>query len=84
MKLVLIEWMDSHSGRGWQSLENLKEDSRPLYCRSVGWLLAEDNGCKVIVPHVYDEKNKGIILQGCGDITIPKKSIIKMTILRKG
>lgn len=77
MRLVLIEWIDSHSGRGWQSLNKLEDDCRPLYIKSVGWLLTEQDGCKVIVPHIYDEKNDGIVLQGCGDMSIPEKSITR-------
>ena len=83
MKLVLIEWLDSHSGRGWQTMERLEQVSEPLYCRSVGWLVSEEGGCKVIVPHVAGEKNGGTLLQGCGDLTIPAKAIVKMTVLRK-
>ena len=83
MKLVLIEWVDSHSGRGWRDLDEIKEECRPLYCRSVGWLLAEKDGCKIIVPHVYDDKNGNILLQGCGDIAIPNEAIRKITVSRK-
>ena len=63
-KLVLIEWVDSHSGRGWQSLDELKDKAEPLYCRSVGWLVKETRDCKVIVPHISGEKNGDIVLQG--------------------
>jgi len=80
MKLVLIDWIDSHSGRGWQAVEQLETTAEPLYCRSVGWLLKESNGCKVIVPHLAGEKQG--CFQGCGDITIPNKAILKTTILR--
>ena len=82
-KLVLIEWIDSHSGRGWKSIEEIEETAEPLHCRSVGWLVKETKHVKVIVPHIGGEKNGNIILQGCGDLTIPTKAIIKMTTLRK-
>lgn len=82
MKLVLVEWVDSHSGRGWQPLDQIQDTSVPLRCRSVGWLVAERNDCKVIVPHVSGEQNEGIVKSGCGDITIPNKSIVKLTVLR--
>ncbi len=83
MKLILVEWVDSHSGRGWQDLDNLKKASVPLYCRSVGWLASERNGCVVLVPHLSGEKNDSIALHGCGDLTIPKKAIVRTTILRR-
>ena len=83
MKLVLVEWLDSHSGRGWQTPERLKLAAEPLYCQSVGWLLADKKDCKVIVPHIAGERHGDTMMQGCGDLTIPAASIIKMTTLRR-
>lgn len=83
MKLVLIEWLDAHSGRGWQTIDQLELAAEPLYCRSVGWLAHERSDCKVIVPHVSGEKNGTTMLSGCGDLTIPNKCIVKLTVLRK-
>ena len=83
MKLVLVEWIDSHSGRGWQDFGRIEEAAEPLYCRSVGWLAADKPDCKVLVPHISGEKNGNVLLQGSGDITIPVKSIIKVQVLRK-
>jgi hypothetical protein len=82
--------MDSHDyiprlskGRGWRDLEEIENDCEPLYCRSVGWLVAEKNGHKTIVPHLSGEKNEGIIITGTGDLTIPDKAIRRVVILRK-
>jgi len=83
-KLVLIEWLDSHSGRGWQMLDELQGKAEPLYCRSVGWLVKETKQCKIIVPHIAGEKNGDIMLQGCGDMVIPAKAIVKVTPLKIG
>ncbi len=83
MKLVLVEWLDSHAGRGWQDIDCLRKAAEPLHCRSVGWLLEDRKDCKVLVPHLSGEKNGGIVLQGSGDLTIPSKAITKMTVLRK-
>ena len=82
-KLVLIEWLDSHAGRGWQALEDLESASEPLYCQSVGWLVVERKDCKVIVPHIAGERNGDAMLQCCGDLTIPTKAIVKLTVLRR-
>lgn len=84
MKLVLVEWTDSHSGRGWQTVDELKRAAEPLYCRSVGWLVLERKDCRVIVPHIAGEKNGNVILQGRGDLTIPTKATVKVTVLRNG
>jgi hypothetical protein len=81
-KLVLIEWLDIHAGRGWQSMDEIAESCEPLYCRSVGWLVSEKNGHKTIVPHLSGEKNGDILVHGRGDITIPAKAIVNMTVLR--
>ncbi len=71
LKLVLIEWGNSHSERAWQRMNRIAVVSAPLYCRLVGWLLAETKDCKVIVPHIGGEKNSDAMMQGCGDLTIP-------------
>ena len=59
-----------------------KQAAEPLYCQSVGWLLTENKNCKVNVPHIGGEKNGNTMMQGCGDLTIPARAIIKMTVLQ--
>ena len=81
---MLIEWIDSHSGRGWHAMEELQEAAEPLYCQSVGWLAVDNESCKVIVPHIGGERNGDVMLQGCGDLTIPTVAIKKITVLRGG
>ena len=84
MKLVLIEWLDSHSGaRRWQPLREIVRNAEPVICRSVGWLVHDSKRCKVIVPHISGEKNEGVIPYGDGDLSIPAKAIIKTTVLRR-
>lgn len=83
MKLILIDWLDAHSGRGWHPMEEIEDAAQPLRCRSVGWLVSEAGNCKVLVPHIYGEKNDGIVIHGCGDLTIPNEAILKMTVLRQ-
>ena len=77
-QLVLIEWVDSHAGRGWRSFDEFQEIAKPLYCRSVGWLVVDNEECKLVVPHISGE-----MLQGCGDLVIPTAAIKKTTVLRK-
>ena len=70
MKLVLVEWLDSHAGRGWQDMEEIADACQPLYCRSVGWLVSEENECKMLVPHLSGDKQGKVLSQGSGDLTI--------------
>ena len=79
MKLVLIEWLDSHSGHGWHPLDDLAQAAKPVRCQSVGWLVSEANQHKVVVPHISGDQDEGVTPHGRGDITIPNRAIVKMT-----
>lgn len=83
MKLVLVEWLDAHSGRGWQTAEQLDRAAEPLRCLSVGWLLRATADCLVIVPHISGAADKGQMLTGCGDLTIPRATITKVRTLKR-
>lgn len=83
MRLVLVEWVDSHSGKGWQPMDEIKKNSKLLYCRSVGWVANEDQNCISLTPHLSGEKNDSVVVYCCGDITIPKKSIVKIKVIRR-
>ena len=82
MKLVIVDWVDACSNRGWVDKDTL-QTSTLLPCRSVGWLLKEDKECIVLVAHTSDTTEDGDFRQGNGDITIPKstvKRIIKIKV----
>lgn len=64
-------------------MDQLQQAAEPLYCRSVGWLAYEREDCKVLVPHISWERNGQEMLTGCGDLTIPNKAIVRLTVLRK-
>lgn len=83
MKLVMIEWLDSHSGSGWQRLQEIEQNADTVRCRSVGWLLSDSKERKVIVPHISGEMNEDTIPYGRGDLSIPSKAIVKMRVLEK-
>lgn len=83
MKLVLVDWLDAHSGRGWQTVEQLERAAEPLRCQSVGWLLKNTKECAVIVPHISGAGDKRQMLTGCGDLTIPQVAITKITTLKR-
>lgn len=80
--LVLVEWLDAHAGRGWLSADQIQQAAEPLYCRSVGWLVADNADCKVLVPHMSGERGGEPFLTGCGDLTIPKKAIVRSVLLK--
>jgi len=77
MRLVLVEWEDSHGNGEWQEIDGSIED-RALRCRSVGWLVLDGKRAKVIAPHM-NEPEPGVELQGCGIMTIPAAAIISIT-----
>ena len=78
MRLVLIEWLDSHGGTsGWTPVENMTPDL--LTVRSTGWLVHDTNAVKVIVPHLVEpDPTTRIATQGRGDMTIPCAAIISI------
>jgi len=81
--LVLVEWVDSHSGAGgWQPRDEIAGAAEPVYCRSVGWVVSERNGTMVLVSHVSGERNKGVRRYAKGDIAIPKKAVVNVSVLR--
>lgn len=82
MRLVLVEWMDSFGcSANWQPLDTESLSPKPILCRSVGWLAHNGKDCKVIVPHISEVSPEEEKKQGCGDMTIPCKAIIKISTL---
>lgn len=78
LRLVLVEWMDSFGcSSEWTTLSECNPE--PMICRSVGWLLHDADDLKVIVPHISKDSN-----QGCGDMTIPTKAIVRLVDLHEG
>ena len=71
LKLVLIEWLDSHQQARWTSDEPAKE---PLVCRSVGWLVHDGEKAKTLAAHLTVEATP----QRAGEMTIPTCAITKI------
>ena len=82
LNLVLVEWLDSHSGKGWQPLSDIARNGDSVHCRSVGWLVSKTKTHVVIVPHLSGEADG--VPYGCGDLSIPKAAIIKMRVIQRG
>jgi hypothetical protein len=71
-RLVLIEWLDSRRGEGWVRLDEL--ESTVTRCRSVGWIVAKDKQSVTLAGHIGESPD-----QCCGDLTIPRRAISKIT-----
>lgn len=76
MRLVLIEWEDSHADGAWHQIGGSVED-RALVCRSVGWLVLDGERVKVVAPHI-NELEAGVPLQACGIMTIPAGAVLRV------
>jgi hypothetical protein len=75
--LILCEWEDSYGcSPTWQTIQ---EDVEPLgmVCKSVGWVMRKSKKFVVIVPHL-SRANDIADQQGCGDMTIPTASIVRI------
>ena len=79
--LVYIAWVDSFgAGHSWASLDDVK-DVRHV-CYSVGWLVADGENVKVLVPHISPEHSDiGAENSGCGDMAIPCSAIIDLRVI---
>lgn len=81
-QIVLVEWIDSHSGDGWMPLDELREKASILYCRSVGFLIEQNRAGLMLVGSISGEKNGNIRLNGTGDIFIPRKCVVKVKVFK--
>lgn len=79
MRLLLVEWVDSHSKRGWNALDEVAEDCKTLPCRSVGWEVARRNGCIMLASSVSGGGNVREFVSG--DICIPMKCVVRIKVL---
>ncbi len=88
MKPELIEWLDSFgAGPQWTEFEEIDNDVE-IRCSSVGYVIKETDQYVVIVPHIHGDLiieglNKKVTASGCGDMAIPKVSIVKRTVLKE-
>ena len=70
-RLVLIEWLDSHRSDGWHTDDPA---TKPVHCRSVGWLVYDGKDAKTVAPHMTNENTP----QRCGEMTIPTVAILRI------
>jgi hypothetical protein len=74
LQLVLVEWIDSRRGEGWTRLEDLLGDCAATKCKSVGWIIAKNTESLTLAGHLGENPD-----QCCGDMTIPLRSVIRIT-----
>lgn len=81
-RLLVIEWEDSCLGpEGWQPVEDAPAELSPLRIKSVGWLLAQSADAMMLAPNHGGENNDCHEEQYSQSIIIPKRCIVKMTVL---
>lgn len=79
-KLAYVEWVDCFGCSSvWVDLDEINRE--PVICKSVGWILLDNDDVLVIVPHFTQENHSGARFQGCGDMTIPKSAIRNVSVL---
>lgn len=77
-KLIVVDWIDSHSNDGWESLEHKEKMCVPYPVRSVGWLIAKNDKHVTICSHI----GFGASRAGNGHMTIPEAAITKMSTIK--
>ena len=82
LPLVLIEWVDSAQPEpAWRHLDNPPE-MELIQCTSVGWLIGDSNGVKMLAPNIGDLKSDGNA-QASGFIRIPARAVKRQVKLRE-
>lgn len=80
--LVMIEWMDSAQPQScWKFLADVGTPDS-IHCVSVGWLVADGEENKSVVPNMGNINDPDSI-QVSGVVTIPVCSIVKITMLQE-
>ena len=82
-RLVLINWEDSAQPTpAWQYLIDY-EPPAAIKCTSVGWLIEDGKGVKVLAPNMAGLEAREN-LQVSGMITIPTRSVTRIVSLKEG
>lgn len=83
--IELVQWVDSFGcASQWGEVSEPGKPIPVVYCYSIGFVVAEDAHTLVLVPHMHPEnKAVGATKSGCGDMAIPKCSIVKREVIGK-
>lgn len=75
-QLVMIEWLDSAQPQsGWRHLDDAPA-LEVIQCVSVGWLVGESEGVKMLAPNIGDFKSGGNV-QASGFLRIPTVAVTR-------
>ena len=73
----MVEWDDSRGvSDSWVSMNEI-QDRDACLVKSVGWLV-ERKDSYTVVPHIGSDPD-----QGCGEMTIPRSAVRKITFLKE-
>lgn len=76
-----IKWIDSFGvSSSWGTLE--PENCKPIYCESVGFVVFEDAVLITVAPHRTLPHPSQLENHYCGDMTIPKCSIVERQVIQ--
>lgn len=79
--LQYIRWEDSVGcSSSWCEIPDRSPE--PHICHTAGWVIAENDNCVVIAPHISpasEELQKDA--HACGDMAIPKRSIVRRIVI---
>lgn len=74
--LVIISWVDSCQSEGaWQFLSDFSAQ-KPMEVTSVGWLIQDDDVCKVLAQSLAHRTDDDV--QSAGRKVIPSKCVVKI------
>lgn len=84
MELVYVEWVDSATVHGWNSVDELQDDCGTVLMQSVGWVIRETEAMLMLAAHMHkDIPENGAVRQAADATAIPKVAITMRRVLRK-
>ena len=76
-RIVEVEWEDANVVYGWQNAEVAEEvaDERPLYIKSIGYVLFEEKGRRMCIAQSLGQTPQSMEGSVAEVLTIPWKAI---------
>ena len=83
-RIVEVDWVDSNVSYGWVTAKRAKEtsDARPLTCRSVGYVLSEDEDDRLTLVMGQADNEDGPATSVSEVVSIPTVAILKVRDLK--
>jgi hypothetical protein len=83
LPLVEVEWWDAAGGGGWKPLEEIRREAQVDPCRSVGYVVRDDEDALVICQSVTERDVEGAEQFANDWVAIPRESVERVTRLRE-